>query len=462
MTELVMDDPFGFHKSLEEGVFKLEGVGKLYGEDETSYLDGKEFQFELVVRLKGNIGGRIVLSPVDPSSNIDDIENEINQIRSTKQDGISAFTWKLVGELKGEPIVVKTIYISSEEKSYLPSPNYKLICGFFEFEWGEDKGKYESCLTWVPNVEFGGCAGTTYQEGNISKSRLDHCQLSYPSLLGGLEVEMRQLRNYKKILNHLMLNGGSAVTSICNFESSSLASIKDFLEIIKRFFRLVSFASGKSILPLAYHFKGETEILILKPLNRVSYTKTLTWCDYDDTPHFLAEALQELLPNYFSLDEKLRDLFELAFYFYINLKTISHFSIDISLLATIYESYTCSDYFLPSGLRKDKNLKDKIRELFSYHNMSCNEELLKVFIDLRNAIAHSPHKLVNLLNSDARRSIRYMLRQVEILTLKRLKYTGRFRDTWEVVTDPSKSYPVYKFDTILERLKKEKEAAESN
>ena len=94
-----------------------------------------------------------------------------------------------------------------------------------------------------------------------------------------------------------------------------------------------------------------------------------------------------------------------------------------------------------------KPFKDRIRILFEEQGIVCDEKLLGTFVKARHKVVHS---LGMLSPGDIKstRSITYMLRQFEVLTLKMMGYTGEFQDRFN-------DYRLTPFAQMLEELTRE-------
>jgi hypothetical protein len=238
MLELNMDDPFGFNKSIESGEFKLEGVGKLYGQDEETPIDGLECEFEATVKLEGKIRGVLHLNPINPPF---DLYRRITQVWDIKRGGIWVCLLRLESQIERRSLRFSDVFLRSVGQT---------IIGEFErLEWGDVYQNYTSCVAWIPNLEFGGNEFTEYDGGRI-RSR-DTCQFSFSTFKDGVNVQLKQLPGYKEILERLKDGEGSLISAVCELSFSVKQSLNEIQGVFDDFSQVVAFALGRRIAPVA-------------------------------------------------------------------------------------------------------------------------------------------------------------------------------------------------------------------
>lgn len=492
MPELNMDDPFGFHKSLESGEFKLEGVGKLYG----SELDGLKFRFTVTIYLQGTMGGEINLVPVDQTP---DLFSKLNLVSKQRSKSVFSVPFRLEGECNGSPIRISNLHIIgfSGKMGIGGSAVEGISAKVLRLELGIEEKSYDSALVWIPNLEFGGCDFT--QKGKMNYH--DFCQFSFPGIMDGLEVELRQLQNYEQLVRSLKASKSSAVTSVCNIHPRSNKTLDEIQTIFREFFFLVSFAAGQSISPIAYWFRGTSSMLVIENKHR-SYCKGMkTWCNYW-FPLELAKAINDLFPKYFSC-KKWSILAKNIIYEYLIVLESSHPEVKITFLSRIYENLIAENkilsksrksYPLDQGFLKelqdlgaqfldeklaeflgddaekgvdffksrlntsisklaDKSLQDKIKALFQEQGIFYEEQRIDRFVYFRNKVAHGG-QITSTKFPEAIISIQYMLRLSEILILKLMDYKADFLDRWKEVENPTNSPHIRPFEQVLKELKR--------
>jgi len=493
MSGLNMDDPFGFHKSLESGVFKLEGVGKLYGQEGESELDGLKFRFTVTVHLCGTMGGEINLVPVDQTLNL---FSKLNSVSKKRSKIVFSVPFRLEGECNGSPIRISNLHIVgfSGRMGISGSAVERISAKVLRLELGIEEKSYDSALAWIPNLEFGGC-------DFIQRGKINFCQFSFPSIMDGLEVELRQLQNYEQLVKSLKASKSSVVTSVCNIHPRLNKTLDEIQTIFREFFFLVSFATGQCISPIAYWFRGTSNMLVIENRHR-SYCKGMkTWCNYS-FPLKLAKAINDLFPKYISC-KKWRVLVNNIVYEYLIVLESSRPEVKITFLSRIYESLITKDkilsksrksYPLDRGFLKelqdlgaqfldeklaeslgddaekavdffksrlntsiskltDKSLQDKIKALFQEQEISYEEQRIDRFVYFRNKVAHGG-RIKSTEFPEAIISIQYMLRLSEILILKLMDYLGDFLDRWKDIEDPKNSPHIRPFEQVLEELKR--------
>lgn len=484
MSELNMDDPFGFNKSLEYGELKLEGEGKLYGQDMETPIDGLECKFEATVRLKGRIKGDLHLIPLKPPS---DLDHRVTQVWKLKKEGIWITLLRLESHIEGKAFSLGEVALTS-----VTGFGSEIRGEFHQLEWGDVNRRYESCMTWVPNFEFGGCDFTEYEKGRVG--RRDTCQFSFPALGGETQIQIRQLPEHEEVLRRLKQTRDSAITSVCELSFASPQSSGEIQSIVDDFFLIIAFIVGQRILPLAYWLRGETDALIISLERAFPYGSATTWCRYD-WPGVLQQAVKEFFPWYISQPNEFQDLIKWIIDIYVTMNR-SVFEVRIVLLSTLYEMYVsmnklldqkAKNYLLSKSSRKrlGENLKkflkaetrlaeskisewvnsriesfirrpfkEQIEALFREQGISCIKEHMDDFVDARNAIVHPNLKELGTKkrfdSHDPRFHIalRYMLRQFEVITLKMMGYTGEFQDRCN-------DYRRIPFSQMLEELKTE-------
>lgn len=468
MPELNLNDPFGFHKSIESGEFKLEGVGKLYGQDDLINIEGSEFRFELLINLKNSIRGEITLIPINTTGMLSS-NDEKKQFPQDRGDFFIS-SLKLIGKSGSFSVSADDILPLKRNYNLDTRVGFKIKtihARFYQLRIGLKDFKYERCLMWIPNLSFGGCASTKYDDGSIKR---DSDILSLPSLLGGVEIRFNMLKNSKAILKDLKKTHSSAITTLCDLRFNESKSFDEIQSFVDDFFHLVSFVTGQRIWPIVYWLRGEEDTLVVDLRGVYNYESVATWCNYSQMCNF-GKPLQEIADWFFYQDGDTQKTFKSVIGHYVAANGSDMFA-KIILLSVLYGMYISSDDWLDSESRnyplarcsrkklrkmlekflnvetklsEDKvkewvNIKmsdfirstfrDQISALFKQHGLLCGEHELDVFVKTRNAVVHPDlnDERVDLLDPEVVKSIMYMFRQFEVLTLKRMGYTGKFQD----------------------------------
>lgn len=464
MPDLIMDDPFGFNKSIESGEFKLEGVGKLYGQDEETPIDDQVFQFEISIFLLDKIRGRVTLFCEKTNGWV---LPGLEEALEGKKDDVFIPHLRLVGEAGGFAIVVEDLRIEDRRMKFGRGLSQTIEARFFEMKLSSVTGKHKRCLMWIPNLRFGGCSFTKYEDGSSTR---DKENLDFPSLLGGVKIQFGMLKNSKQILKFLKRTSSSAVTSHCTLEFTEAKSFAEISDFIFDFFPLIGFVTGQRIMPVAYWLKDKDESLIMDLRYVSDYMSVATWCNHSELCNF-GRSLQMVAEWFFSQDKDIQKIYKVVFGHYIAANSTEIFS-TVVLVSILYGMYISFDDWLDSQARNyplarcdrkklrkmliafldettelthdmveewvnyrmsdfiRKRFRDQIVELFRQNKLACNEKELRIFVKTRNAVVHPDlnEERIDLLDPEVFYSTMYMLRQFEILTLKKMGYTGKFQD----------------------------------
>ena len=151
MSDLVMDDPFGFHKSLESGAFKLEGVGKLFGQDEETPIDGHVCRFFLTFFLQENLGGKLECIPQNQTP---EVRDRIEQIYKKRRKKVFVGLFRIEGKVGQWNVKITGIHWSTHTMGALTRTQDILKGGFQRLELGDASQNYDSCLGWIPNFRI--------------------------------------------------------------------------------------------------------------------------------------------------------------------------------------------------------------------------------------------------------------------------------------------------------------------
>jgi len=491
MLELNLDDPFGFHKSIESGEFKLEGVGKLYEQDEETSIDGHVCRFSLTFSLQENLGGKLVCIPQNQTP---EVRDRIVQLFKKRRKKVFVGLFRIEGKIGQWKVKITGIHWSTHTMGTLTGTQDILKGGFQRLELGDDCQNYDSCLSWIPNLEFGGYQISKHIRANEIEFVRDKCLFSFASVLGNPTIELKQLKDYNQILERLKQTRRSAITAVCLLNFEKPKSEDEFCACYLDFFALTSFVEGRLVLPIAYWFQGKHDRLVIENLYVDEYSIKMTWCWYSFPMEF-GIALNFLFPTYVALGEGNKTWIRNLIHEYVAFHDVGLIEVKVAFLSRIYEKFisekkllsaTSRVYpmkksvkrklsslikcFLKKRLRGtasifvkrvelilsmliDKPFKDKIKALLEEQGFVYDEKLVDKFVTMRNAVAHGG-QLKSSESAENTIVIQHLLWLAEVIILKFMGYKGTCVDRWKHIVEPEKSPHPLKFEKVLDELKR--------
>jgi len=467
----------------------------LYGQDEETPIDGHVCGFSLTFSPQENLGGKLECIPQNQTP---EVQDRIEHIYKKRRKKVFVELFRIEGKVGQWKVKITGIHWSTHTMGTLTGTQDILKGGFQRLELGDASQHYDACLTWIPNLEFGGCQITKRIKTNEIEYVRDKCLFSFSSVAGSPTIELKQLNDYKQILERLKKTRRLAITAVCLLSFERPKSEDEFYACYRDFFALTSFVEGRLVLPIAYWLQGKHDKLIVENLYVDEYSTKMTWCWYSFPMEF-GIALNSLFPTYVALSEENKTWTRNLVHEFVAFHDAGLIEVKVAFLSRIYEKFIAEKKLLPTTSRVypmkksvkrklsslikcflkkrlrgtasifvkrvdwilsmliEKPFRDKIKAFLVEQGFVYDEKLVDRFVTMRNTVTHGGQ----LKRSEAAENtivIQYLLWLAEVILLKLMDYKGTCVDRWKHIVEPEKSPHLLQFEKVLEELKTNKES----